>query len=279
MPAPIAMTREEHQLLDELITDRFGVSFPEHRREILESRLRPRLSALHLKRYIDYYLQLQVDANGERSRLSSLVTNHESFFFRETEQFSALFGEALPELTRSAFGRRAVRLLSAGCAAGEEPYTIGLFARQSLLGLCGREVTVDAFDLDPGSVAAARQAEYGPGALRSLTPEQVARYFTATGERRWSLRPPLRQGVRFATGNIVDLATFAPAEPYDAVFCRNVLIYFSEQALHRAVESFAAVLRPGGLLFLGAAESILGLSGKFEAVRLANLIAYRKLGR
>jgi chemotaxis methyl-accepting protein methylase len=106
-----------------------------------------------------------------------------------------------------------------------------------------------------------------------------ARYFTPRGADRWELKPAYRTGLRFYWGNIVALDTFAPAVPYDAVFCRNVLIYFSEPALHLAADHFAAVLRPGGLLLLGACESLIGLSSRFETVRLGSSIAYRRIGR
>jgi chemotaxis protein methyltransferase CheR len=125
----------------------------------------------------------------------------------------------------------------------------------------------------------ARRAEYGPGSLRTTTAEQVERYFLPVQEERWALRPSFRAGVRFTRGNILDLETFRGSLPYDVVFCRNVLIYFSEEAIRRAVDHFAAVLRPGGLLFLGASESIIGLSESFEAVRFTGTLGYRRVGR
>lgn len=269
-PAGAAMTQEEYLLLNELISGQFGISFPEHKREVLESRLRPRLRALALDRYWDYYLQLQCDAVGERALLAELVTNNETFFFRETHPIEAFFEEARPRTG-------ALRLLSAGCSSGEEPYTLGIYARQNAVRLGSAGVTIDAFDLDASRVEAAGRAEYGRSSLRSTTPEQAERYFTATGPERWVLKAPFREGVRFAWGNILDLPTFRNGAPYDAVFCRNVLIYFSETALHRAVRNFAEVLRPGGLLFLGASESIIGLSDRFETVRLSRSIAYRRV--
>ncbi|HKV11677.1 MAG TPA: protein-glutamate O-methyltransferase CheR [Thermoanaerobaculia bacterium] len=269
-PAGAAMTQEEYLLLNELISGQFGISFPEHKREVLESRLRPRLRALSLDRYWDYYLQLQCDAVGERAHLAELVTNNETFFFRETHPIEAFFEEAAPRTG-------ALRVLSAGCSSGEEPYTLGIYARQNTVRLGSAGVTIDAFDLDATRIEAARRGEYGRSSLRSATPEQAERYFTAAGPERWVLKAPFRDGVRFAWGNILDLPTFRNGAPYDAVFCRNVLIYFSEAALHRAVRNFAEVLRPGGFLFLGASESIIGLSDRFETVRLSRSIAYRRV--
>ena len=116
---PSPLTQEEHLLLNELISTQFGITFPEHKRSVLESRLRPRLAALHLPRYYDYYLHLQCDTDGERSRLAELVTNNETFFFRETHQFDALFEEAVDELKESAAAPGTLRVLCAGSPHAE----------------------------------------------------------------------------------------------------------------------------------------------------------------
>src|SRR5262245_8355007 len=271
-PVHCTMSQEEYLLLNELITQQFGVTFPEHKRTMLEARLRGRLQALRLPRFLDYYLQLQRDPNGERKKLAELVTNNETYFFREMQQLEAFFDEAAREARRGS----PLRLLCAGCSSGEEAYTLAIGGRQNAARL-GRAVEVDAFDVDAGRIEMARRAEYGHASLRSVGAEQIELYFKPLARERWSLRPPFRAGVRFAWGNILDRGTFPAAAAYDAVFCRNVLIYFSEAALRRAVDHFAAVLRPGGLLFLGVAESIIGLSPCFETVRLSRSIAYRRV--
>jgi len=267
------LTQEVYLLPNELIADRYGIEFPEHRREILETRLRPRVETLRLPGFWDYYLHVQADRNGERQRLAELVTNNETFFFREARQLESFLTEAAPRL-KPAGGT--LRVLCAGCSSGEEPYTLGILSGQGSV-----QLAIDAFDIDAVRIAMARRAEYGHNALRQLSPEQLETYFQAiggqaNGPERWTLRPEYRTDIRFAWGNIVEPSTFAGGGLYDAVFCRNVLIYLSAPALLRAVASFAAVLRPGGLLFLGASESIIGLSDRFETLRLPATIAYRK---
>jgi chemotaxis protein methyltransferase CheR len=267
-----AITEEAYLLLNELIGEWYGIDFPDHRREILEARLRSRLTALRLPSFWDYYLHLRTDSvrncdNGERRRLAELVTNNETFFFRETRQLESFLTEAVPRLWSSP---EPLRVLCAGCSSGDEAYTLRILAGSVAM-------TIDAFDVDASRVEAAQLAEYGPGSLRQSSPEQVERYFRPSGEKKWELRSPWRRDVRFAWGNLMDLASFRADRLYDAVFCRNVLIYFSPAALRRAVCNLAAVLRPGGLLFLGAAESIIGLSASFETVRLSTTIAYRRV--
>ena len=273
------MTEEEFLLLNEIITVELGISFPEHKRDILASRLRPRLRELHLPRFFDFYLHLRSNLARERDRLIELVTNNETYFFRETKQIDALFGPGLCELRSATRSRSTLRLLCAGCSSGEEAFTLGLYARQHVVDLAGTRFEIDAFDIDATRIAQAQTAVWGPGSFRATSEEQRTRYFTQRGAERWALKPAYRPGVRFFTANIVELRSFAPSAPYDVLFCRNVLIYFSEPALHSAVEHFAAVLRPGGLLFLGAAESIIGISSRFETVRLGPVIAYRRIGK
>lgn len=271
-PATPAMTQEAYLLLNELISERFGIEFPEHRREILETRLRPRLAMLRLHSYWDYYLHLRTDTNGEKQRLAELVTNNETFFFRETRQIDSFLKEAAPLLKPAGGIPQTPRVLCAGCSSGEEPYTLNFLAHPLSL-------TIDAFDIDTRRIEAARRAEYGRASVRLATAGQLERYFTPCGPEQWSLRSSWRRNIRFFWGNIVELETFRGEVPYDAVFCRNVLIYFSPASLRLAVRHFAEVLRPGGLLFLGATESIIGLSKDFETVRLPGTIAYRRVAR
>jgi chemotaxis protein methyltransferase CheR len=272
---PALMTPEEHLLLNEVIERQFGLSFAPAKKEFLESRLRPRLQSLHLRRFIDYYLLLQVDLDSELEHLARLVTNNETYFFREVYQFEGLFGEGVGELRRAGWSGGELRMLCAGCSSGEEPYTLNIYARQAAV-LAARS-TIDAFDIDVDRLKMAREAVYGVGSLRSTTEGQRTQYFNGFAADRWQLRRPNREGVSFAYGNILDLDSFRRQEPYDVIFCRNVLIYFSEAAFQHAVANFAKALRLGGLLFLGHSESLIGRSDRFETVRLERCIAYRKL--
>jgi len=273
-PPVYPMTEEEHRLLDEFVSDLFGLHFPDRKRDILATRLEPRLQALHLHRFTDYYLMLQYDAHDEIQQLAELISNNETYFFRETRQFEALFDEGIDRLTASANVKN-LRLLCAGCSSGEEPYTLSIYASNQGVKLLGREISIAGFDIDHSRLEEARAASYTKRSLRAASEDQIRDYFSRNGDR-YELLPRYRKPVSFSHGNILDLPTY-PSTGYDAVFCRNVLIYFSESALHRAIENFAAVLRPGGLLFLGHSESIIGLSANFETVRLNRCIAYQRI--
>lgn len=268
------LSQEELALFNELFSSRFGLFFPEHKREILESRLLPRLRANHLQRFIDYYLLLQYDFPREVDALTQAITNNESYFFREISQFEAIQGQVLKSLIDDGIRPGNLRILSAGCSSGEEPYTLNIFLRQQPA-ISGGNLSIDGIDLDTERLEQARSATYRPGSLRTLDKAQIDRYFAQHDEMTFELRLPFRSGVKFSRGNILEPATF-PRSPYDALFCRNVLIYFSESALKQAIENFASAVRPGGLLFLGHSESIIGLTQSFQAERLGNCIAYRR---
>lgn len=269
------MTDAEHRLLNEFVSNLYGISFSEERRRLLESRLKPRLQALDMDRFMDYYLLLQYGLAEEISTLTRLITNNESYFFRETRQFDSLFREAWPEVVENVNNGSPVRILCAGCSSGEEPYTLRIFSESQRLSPPHR-IHIDAVDIDADRIAAARKAEYRQTSLRATSESQIRRFFSRTGSDQYRLNPKLQENTTFALGNILDLATFPLPGQYDVLFCRNVLIYFSEHALHRAIDNFAEALRPGGLLFLGHAESIIGLSDAFETVRFENCIAYRR---
>lgn len=269
------MTDAEHRLLNEFVSNLYGIEFSNERRRLLESRLKPRLQALDMDRYMDYYLLLQYGLEDELPTFTRLITNNESYFFRETRQFDALFDEAWTELAQVANNGSPVRILCAGCSSGEEPYTLNIFHESHRLA-SHLPIQIDAVDIDAERIAAAKKAEYTQSSLRATSEQQIRRFFSRTGSNLYRLNAPLLENTRFELGNILDLATFPAPGRYDALFCRNVLIYFSEHALHRAIDNFAGALRPGGLLFLGHAESIIGLSNAFETVRFERCIAYRR---
>lgn len=266
------MTAEEHLLLSELIEFHFGLNFPLEKRDLLEMRLQSRLRQLHLHRFMDYYLLVRYDLERELPHLAELVTNNESYFLRELYQLEALFTDGLERLSG---GRHLSRLkvLCAGCASGEEPYSVVLVGTKLAPWL---DVELRGFDLDRHRLEIARRAIYGPTALRAVGEADRERFFRSVERDRFELKTPQRRGVELFEGNILDPKSFEPHGGFDAVFCRNVLIYFSERAFREAIENFARALRPGGLLFLGHSESIIGRSDQFETVRLARCIAYRR---
>ncbi len=273
------MSAEEYELINEFVTRHFGITFPIHKKMILEARLRPRLKALRLHSYMDYYLRLQFDPKAELSLLATQLTNNESYFFRETKQFESLFGSVFDELKASSAGSGPLRFLCAGCSSGEEPYTLKIYATNYCNRMLSEMPMISAVDVDPQRLSMAQAAEYGPRSMRALDEDQMDRYFTRVSPERFVLNPEYREGIEFSLANILELRTFRKPTRYDVIFCRNVLIYFSDDAFHNTITNFARCLRPGGLLFLGHSETIIGRSSDFEPVRLEQCLAYRRIDR
>jgi chemotaxis protein methyltransferase CheR len=272
--AAVQISEEEFALFNEFLAKEFGLVSPSHKRDMLQTKLNPRLLHHRFRSFAEYYTYLQFDGNGERRELVRAITNNESYFFRETHQFDALLDGALPELKTAASDRRKIRVLSVGCSSGEEPYSLSIHFRDNQYRMFGYDVEIDAFDLDDSRIAIAVAAEYGDSSMRGATAEQMQKYFRV--ERgRYRLKPMYVAGTSFRIANLLDPAAYRGT--YDVMFCRNVLIYFSEETMRSAVGCFARALRPGGYLFLGHSESIIGMSSLFEPVRLGNCIAYRRI--
>jgi chemotaxis protein methyltransferase CheR len=228
-----------------------------------------------------------IEGDAEWARLEAEITIGETFFFRYSEQFAALRTTILPALVEARRSDRVLRIWSAGCSTGAEPYSLAILVRE-LLGeaLADWRVTIHGTDISTEALATARAAEYGRWALRTMPPEERLRYFThlppRPGVRReggFALRPEYRGMVRFAKGNLLRLAEPGDdgGEPYDLILCRNVLIYFDAPTVLRVVRGLGRRLRPEGWLLLGHAEPNPTFSAFLDPVSMPGTVAYRPL--
>lgn len=197
----------------------------------------------------------------EMAALGAELTVPETYFFRHCEQFKALLETALPD-RRSQSPVAPVHILSAGCASGEEAYSIAILARESADTV--REVSIVGVDVNPVVLAKARAARYSAWSLRDTPAPILRRWFTPTG-REFTLDGELRQQVRFEERNLADADPSAwPPAAYDIVFFRNVLMYFTPEVARAIVARIHRALKPGGYLFLGHAETLRGVSTEFH---------------
>lgn len=269
------MSDEEYALLSELIRDRFGLDFPSPHRDRVRFRLRHRLEAHTMASFLEYYrlLVLSPEAHLEMPFLAEALTNNETYFFREAYQFQRFFESAAPERSRPADD--ALRLLSAGCSSGEEAYSLAIAWYENAHRFPGRRCEIHAVDLNASRIRDAEVGEYQGASFRATTPDARQRYFSRAGEKL-RIKPWLRTSVSFRVINILEIGDRFDAGFFDAVFCRNVLIYFSEPVMHRVCMLFHKLLRPGGALFLGHSESLLGKTALFRPERAPDFIYYRK---
>lgn len=272
MAAPL--TDDEFRLFNEWLGREYGLRFGPEKREILRARLEPRRVALGLETFDELLFRVRYhpDRHAERAALIPHLTNNESYFFREKGQLDVLREEVLPSVAAESRGRP-IRLLSAGSASGEEPYTLAILARETLGR--GARVEVTGMDVDIEALERAREGLYRSHAFRGLEEGVRRRYFRPEGER-WRLAKEIRSAARFKHGNLVDPAWSSDLAPQDIVFCRNVLIYFDEEAMRRAVDNLYRAIRPGGYLFLGHAESLSRIPSRFAPERRPGAVFHRR---
>jgi chemotaxis protein methyltransferase CheR len=270
------MTTEEFRLLRELVQDHCGLWFRDESAYLLERRLWPRLQVHGFTEFMQYYRLLRFSP-GRRAELETAVeslTTNETYFSREPNQLRAFSEEILPLLARENARVRRLRIWSAGCSTGEEPYTLAILVAQSGL-FSGWDVDVFGSDISRRVLAIARAGSYGPHAFRSIESEGLKAYFRHEGGR-WTVAPDVRRMVSFGHLNLLDDGALNLVGSVDALFCRNVMIYFDLPTRKRVVRSFHQKLREGGYLLLGHSESLLHVSADFELVHFKHDLVYRR---
>ncbi len=254
------LAEAEFEALRRHLSRAAGLVFDAGRRHSLALSVQERLHATG-DRTVAAYLTRLTDP-VEQQHLLDEVTVQETCFFRPP-QMGALRTYVLPELLRAAAGRRRLRVWSAGCSTGEEPYTLAMLLRAQVP--AGWDVQVLGTDVSRRAVEAARAGHYGRRSVQRTTPEELARSFTPAG-RGYDVRPEVRALVALRQHNLVtDPLPYAAGE-VDLVLCRNVTIYFAAETTRRLVQRLHGVLRPGGYLLLGHAETLWQVSEDFELV-------------
>lgn len=273
------MQPEEFRLIREFVAEETGLLIDEGRLGYLSSRLQSRLDELRLNSYRDYYAFLKFSPRGESEfqELASILTNNETYFFREDAQLQILTSHILPHLKEKeqGNGRRKIRIYSAGCSSGEEVYTIAMMLLESGHFLWDWDIKVTGIDIDPKMITHARKGIYSGRAFQSTPPLFLERYFTKAGED-YQVKDSLRRITCFEEGNLLRLESFRHNDPAHVIFCRNVFIYFSEDTTRKITESFAELLEPEGHLFLGHSESLSRISSRYQPIRHPGAIIYRK---
>ena len=262
-------------LLAERIAGQTGLDVGAYKERCLRRRIAVRMRACGVTSYQDY-VGLIDQRPGELEALLDALTINVTRFFRNPETWAWVGAEALPRLLLAREGR--LRAWSAGCASGEEPYTIVMLVAE----VRGRlnhpdwlpRLHVDATDLDRGSLDTASAAEYPPAAFSEADPAVIARWTDPAEHGRRRVQAPLRAVVHLRRLDL--LRESAPQSAYDLIFCRNVIIYFDRADRNRLISRLADQLAPGGYLFLGHAESLLDGNTPLGIAHLGRELVYRK---
>jgi chemotaxis protein methyltransferase CheR len=264
------------RLLREAIYRRSGLWFTDASKYLLQKRLSPRARELNFDSFQKYFYFLQYDprADAEFDTIFDLVTTNETYFFREPAQLQAFTEEIVPELLQKAGGRK-IRIWSAGCSSGEEPYTIAMLLddrRYYDRGL----FEIFASDLNQAVLGKARRGKYRENSFRATTPAMREKYFYREPDGSWRIQDAIRNRVSFGRLNLYDDARVSLLGMLDVVFCRNVIIYFDEGAKRNVIGSFYSRLAEGGYLLLGHSESLMSLSTQFRLRHLTHDMVYQK---
>jgi chemotaxis protein methyltransferase CheR len=252
-----------------------GIKLTDELRPTIERRLNERLTILGLSSFADYHRVVSEDRRGETEleRAIELITTNETYFFRDLPQLRSFERDVVPELHKLAEARRTLSVWSAGCSTGEEAYTIAILLARSQR-FSGWNVRVFGNDISRRVVQTARKGIYRGASFRALPPE-FEPYFSKTVDGT-VVDPAVRALCHFARFNLLDAGSAAMFGRVDAIFCRNVLIYFDDEARRKVIDTFYERLNPGGYLMLGHSDSLLQVTTAFELAHLSGDLAYRK---
>ena len=250
--------------------------FDDSSRYLIEKRLSRRVRNHQLSNFRDYYRFIRYDRNTETelSAIIDILTVNETYFFREQSQLKAFREEILDELKAANENKKTLRIWSAGCSSGEEPYTITMLIYESGM-FNGWDIEVYGSDINQRVLQVARKGVYRKNSFRTTEPYYLKKYFTEeNGEYRIS--DLIKKHVNFSYLNLLDPFKTRFLGNMDVIFCRNVLIYFDYASRRRVVENFHNRLLDGGYLLLGHAESLMNISTAFQLKHLKNDMVYQK---
>ena len=255
------MTPLDYEFLRKLLKERSGLDLSPDKQYLVESRLIPLARRADLSGIAELVQKIKSGAETLTSEVVEAMTTNETFFFRDKIPFDHLRETVLPELLRARANRRSLRIWCAASSTGQEPYSIAMCIKE-FAGLAGWRVEIVATDLSQGVLEKSKAGIFSQFEVqRGLPIQMLVKYFTQTGEL-WQLNADIRAMVQHQQLNL--LQDFSHLGTFDVIFCRNVLIYFDQDTKVRIFDRLAKALEPDGVLALGAAESVVGISSAFK---------------
>ena len=270
----IAFSDEEFSRLAHLAHSEFGITLTTAKKPLVYSRLTKRLTACDLADFSSYITFVENTQNAEeRSELVSALTTNVTSFFREAHHFDTVKSVLLPRL-KSVPEKRRIRFWSAGCSSGPEPYSLAMTVLDAWPELAQRDFKILATDIDQKIVSTAREGVYDEDVAKSI-PTDKRKKWTAPDAARpdhASMKPELRRHIHFGELNLVK--AWPMSGPFDAIFCRNVAIYFETATQQVLWKRFTDLLAPGGFLFIGHSERVSGPA--LDDLQVAGVTTYQK---
>jgi len=257
----LCMSPRDFDSFSQLIQERCGIKMPENKKIMLESRLKKRLRVLGYNDYADYKSFIFSD-KGQKEELCHLidvVTTNTTEFFRQPDHFAALNNGILEQCYTASTGSRPLKVWSAGCSIGAEPYTLAIVLQEFAATHSGFDYSILATDISGSVLKTAARAVYSTNQVRGIPDNLKRKYLLRSRDRAKDLvriGPELRKKVRF--GHLNFMENFTLNETMDIVFCRNVIIYFNRETQEKILQKICNHIRPQGYLFMGHSESLVG---------------------
>lgn len=270
-------TQEDFKLLRDAIYNYSGIFISNDYQGIFMRRLERRILALAMDSFNEYYYYLKYnpDNHEEYRKLMDAITIKETYFFREVDQIKTLVNEIIPAIRREK-PFETIKIWSAGCATGEEPYTIAMLCIEKGYHLGNARVEIFANDISQEAIQKAKQGVYKQTSFRSTDPAYLQRFFTANDDGTHRVRDEVKELLNFFCINLLEKnrLTFLPI--FDIIFCRNLIIYFDDESKRKVIESFYHKLYPKRYLFLGHSESLINFTHLFKLQHYQHSLLYQR---
>ncbi|MBN1916569.1 MAG: protein-glutamate O-methyltransferase CheR [Verrucomicrobia bacterium] len=264
--------------LRDIVYGHAGLFFEDSKQYFVEKRLERRMQDLRIVDPEEYLRRLEADlGRAELHNLIEELTVNETYFFRNVPQLEGFSTKVLPRLiaAKRQAGTRTLRIWSAACSTGEEPYTLAIILREALPDLTNWHVEVLGTDIDRNALRTAHRATYEARSVKDVPPDLLTRYFTVS-DGKWQVAPEVTKLVSLQQVNLIDKHAMRRMSGFDVIFCRNVLIYFDDSSRRLTLGYFYDALNPGGYVFLGHSESVGRITAAFRIERLETFLCYSK---
>jgi chemotaxis protein methyltransferase CheR len=267
-----SFTDADFQQVVTLVRGYTGIALTESKRELVYGRLVRRLRALRVRSFGEYLQQLEKGDQTELQQFCNAITTNLTAFFRENHHFEFLAKQLVPMLLRRNAARRRIRIWSAGCSTGEEPYSVAIVLQETIQELRNWDVRILATDLDSNVLAHGQRGIYDADRFEKMDAERQRRWFSRSADGRFTVNEQLSNMISFKPLNLIGAWPFNG--PFDLILCRNVMIYFGRETQRDIVERMAERQSIGDHLFLGHSESLLNVSTRYA---LEGQTIHRKL--
>ncbi len=270
-------TQDDFKLIRDAIYSYAGIFISNDYQGIFMRRLERRLLSLGIDSFHEYYYYLKYSQNNndEFRKLMDVITIKETYFFREVDQMKTLVDEIIPEL-RKEKPNEPIKIWSAGCATGEEAYTIAMMCIEKGYHVGKSRVEIFANDISQEAIQKAKQGIYSQTSFRSTDQSYLSRFFIAQDDGSHKIRDETKEPLNFFSINLLDKnrLTFLPM--FDVIFCRNLIIYFDDESKRKVIESFYQKLYPKRFLFLGHSESLINFTHLFKLQHFQHSLVYQR---